>query len=66
MSEEPENKSKTVHTDLEHLAQEQGVKPLDWDLILSGHPLGPEDETADMMIAQIYRWRRDARDRNLP
>ena len=36
------------------------------DQVLSEEPLGPEDETADMMIEEIYRWRREERDRNLP
>jgi hypothetical protein len=57
MSKEADRELKGANAELERLAREQGVKPLDLDQILSEEPLGPEDETADMMIEEIYRWR---------
>jgi len=66
MSKETDRELKDPSAELERLAQEQGVKPLDLDRILKEAPLGPEDETADMMIEEIYRWRREGRDRSLP
>jgi hypothetical protein len=59
MSKEADRELKGANAELERLAREQGVKPLDLDQILSEEPLGPEDETADMMIEEIYRWRRE-------
>jgi hypothetical protein len=66
MSQETDRELKDANAELERLAQEQGVKPLDLDRILAEEPLGPADETADMMIEEIYRWRREGRDRSLP
>jgi len=66
MSKETDRQLKDANAELQRLAQEQGVKPLDLDRILSEGPLGPGDETADMMIEEIYRWRREGRDRSLP
>jgi hypothetical protein len=58
MAKEADSEVRDANAELERLAQEQGVKPLDFDDLLSGPPLGPEDETADMMIEEIYAWRR--------
>jgi len=66
MSKETDREPKDPSAELERLARERGVKPLDLDHILKEAPLGPEDETADMMIEEIYRWRREGRDRSLP
>jgi hypothetical protein len=66
MSKKSNDPYTVANPELQRLAEEQGVKPLDLDAILSQEPLGPEDETADMMIEEIYRWRREGRDRSLP
>jgi hypothetical protein len=50
MAKEADSEVRDANAELERLAKEQGVKPLDFDELLSGPPLGPEDETADMMI----------------
>ena len=61
MSKKSNDPYTVANPEIQRLAEEQGVKPLNLDLILSQEPLGPEDETADMMIEAIYRWRRDCR-----
>jgi len=66
MSKSSDDQPTIASAELQRLADEQGVKPLDLDLILSQEPLGPDDETADMMIEEIYRWRREGRNRGLP
>jgi hypothetical protein len=48
------------------IAEAQGIKPPDLDQILSEEPIVPDDETADMMIEAIYRWRHEGTDRSLP
>jgi hypothetical protein len=58
MAKEADSEVGDANHELERLAQAQGVKPLDSDELLSEPPLGPEDETADMMIEEIYAWRR--------
>jgi len=52
--------------ELAAIAEAQGVKPPDFDRILSEEPIMPDDETADMMIEAIYRWREEKSDRSLP
>jgi hypothetical protein len=66
MPRKADSEVRDTKAELERLAQEQGVRPLDLDEVLSGAPLGPEHETADMMIEEIYRWRGQGRDRSLP
>ena len=66
MAKEADSEGRDANVELERLAQEQRVKPLDFDELLSGPPLGPEDETAAIMIEEIYAWRRQGRDRSLP
>jgi len=48
------------------IAAVQGIKPPDLDQILSEEPIVPDDETADMMIEAIYRWREESEGRSLP
>jgi hypothetical protein len=50
---------------LSELAKAQGVQPIDFDDLIASAPGGPDDETADDMIAAIYEWRRQGRDRSL-
>jgi len=66
MTRKSDDHPTVASAELQRLTEEQGVKPLDLDVILSQGPLGPEDETADMMIEEIYRWRREGRDKSLP
>jgi hypothetical protein len=58
MAKEADSEVRDANTELERLAQEKGVKPLNLDELLSGPPLGQEDEPADMTIEEIYTWRR--------
>ena len=66
MGRQPESENATASAELERLAEQQGVKPVDLDELLSKGPRGLEDETADMMIAAIHQWRSEIADRDLP
>ena len=50
--------------DLEQLAAEQGVRPLQRLEDLRAD-FWPEDETADQIIAAVRKWRREAPDRQV-
>ena len=47
-------------------AEEQGIKPLDWDAIRSKADFWPEDESIDEFIATINEWRSEGRGEDLP
>jgi len=66
MASRSHSESAIANTELARLAEQQGVKPVDLDALLSKGPRGPEDETADMMIEAIRQWRGEKTDRNLP
>jgi hypothetical protein len=51
---------------LQKLAAERGIRPLDFDVILSKADFWPEDESADDFIPAVEEWRRDRRSRDLP
>ena len=55
-----------VSPEVAAIAAAQGITPPDLDQILSEEPIVPDDETADMMIEAIYRWRQESKDRSLP
>jgi hypothetical protein len=59
VSKERDNQARQASEKLLLLAQQQGVKPFDFDAFLSAPPPGPDDETVDEMIDAIYRWRLD-------
>ena len=48
------------------MAEEQGVKPLDFDALLAKADFWPEDESIDEFIATIRRWRDEDEIRDLP
>ena len=47
-------------------AEEQGVKPLDFDALMAKANFWPEDESIDDFIAAIREWRSESRNRELP
>lgn len=47
-------------------AEEQGVKPLDWDALRGKANFWPEDESIDEFIATIKEWRSEGRREDLP
>jgi hypothetical protein len=47
--------------DLLTLASEQGVKPLDFEELMSSPTLWPEEESVDDFIATVRRWRREGK-----
>ena len=52
---------------LQKLAEEQGVKPLDFDALRAKAGFWPEDESIDDFIATIRKWRDEEGDvRELP
>ena len=51
---------------LQKFAAESGIRPLDFDALLSKADFWPEDETADDFIRAVEEWRRDKRSRDLP
>jgi hypothetical protein len=59
MSKGPNNQPLVVSAKVAALAEAQGIKPPDFDRVMSGEPILPEDETADMMIDEIYRSRKE-------
>jgi hypothetical protein len=56
----------TKAAQLEAIAEAQGVKPLDYDRLMSGEPIMPEDETADMLIEAVRLWRKEGTNGNQP
>jgi hypothetical protein len=58
VAREADSEVRDANAEMERLAQEQGVKPLDLAELSVRAASGPEDETADMMIEEIYAWRR--------
>jgi hypothetical protein len=66
MSRKSDDKHMVASAELAAIAEAQGIKPPDLDQILSEEPIVPDDETADMMIEAIYRWRHEGTDRSLP
>jgi hypothetical protein len=60
-----EKNAQFVQHKLAKLAKEQGVKPVAFKALLATAPGGPDDETADDMIASIYEWRRRSVNRSL-
>jgi hypothetical protein len=48
------------------LAEEQGVKPLDFDALLAKADFWPEDESIDDFIAAVQEWRSEGGERELP
>ena len=66
MANRSESEREHASAELALLAEQQGVEPVDLDKLLSEGPRGPEDETADMMIAAIHQWRSEIADRDLP
>ena len=47
-------------------AEDQGIKPLDFDALMAKANFWPEDESIDDFIATIREWRSESRDRELP
>lgn len=47
-------------------AEEQGVKPLDWDALRAKADFWPEDESIDDFIATINELRREGHREDLP
>ena len=47
------------------LAEEQGVKPLDWDDVRAKADFWPEDEDIDEFIASVKQWRSEGLEREL-
>ncbi len=47
--------------DLLTLASEQGVKPLDFEELMSSPTLWPEEESVDDFIATVRTWRSEGR-----
>jgi hypothetical protein len=66
MSRKSDDKRPVADAELMAIVEAQGVKPPDFDQIMSGEPIVPDDETADMMIEAIYGWRKEGTDRSLP
>jgi len=66
MSKKSNDRYTVESPELAAIAEAQGIKPPDMDRIMSEEPIVPDDETADMMIEAIYRWRQEATDRSLP
>lgn len=48
------------------LAEEQGVKPLDFDALLAKADFWPEDENIDDFIAAVQEWRSEGGEREVP
>ncbi|MCI0488424.1 MAG: hypothetical protein L0229_17685 [Blastocatellia bacterium] len=48
------------------MAEEQGVKPLDFDALMVKADFWPEDESVDEFIATIRRWRDEDEIRDIP
>lgn len=48
------------------LAEEQGVKPLDFDALRAKADFWPEDESVDDFIAAVQEWRSEGGERELP
>jgi hypothetical protein len=56
-----------LRRDCQKLAEEQGVKPLDFDALRAKAGFWPEDESIDDFIAKIRKWRDEGGDvRELP
>ena len=51
---------------LELLIEEQGVKPLDIDLLRAMSTVWPEDEAVDEFLAARDFWRRESNHREIP
>jgi hypothetical protein len=66
MARNVDNHTITPEEKLAELARSQGAEPVDFEALIANAPGGPEDETADDMIAAIYAWRRQGPDRSLP
>lgn len=50
---------------LEHIAAEQGVKPLNFEELRKLGEFWPEDESIDDFIAAVREWRRDDPERSV-
>jgi hypothetical protein len=48
------------------LAEEQGVKPLDYNALLKMGGFWPEDEDIDDFVATIRKWRDEGEDQEIP
>lgn len=48
------------------MAEEQGVKPLDFDDLRAKADFWPEDESIDDFIAAVQEWRSEGGERELP
>jgi hypothetical protein len=48
------------------MAEEQGVKPLDFDALRAKADFWPEDESVDDFIAAVQEWRSEGGERELP
>jgi hypothetical protein len=67
MNEIPQTLEQTeALTRLQKLTAGRGIRPLDFDAILSKADFWPEDESADDFIRAVEEWRRDGRSRDLP
>jgi hypothetical protein len=66
MKQDVKKKVQSAQDKLARLAEEQGVKPVDFKALMAAAPGGPDDETADDMITSIYEWRRKSTNRSLP
>ena len=48
------------------MAEEQGVKPLDFDALRAKANFWPDDESIDDFIAAVQEWRSEGGERELP
>ncbi|MGH9823871.1 MAG: hypothetical protein ACREDR_11550 [Blastocatellia bacterium] len=59
MSRNSHNTPFTLIDETDEIARAQGVKPPDFDQLMSGEPILPDDETADMLIEAVRAWRKE-------
>lgn len=65
MSSNSHNTPFALSDEVDEIAKGQGVKPPDFDLLMSGEPILPDDETADMLIEAVRAWRKEGTNGNL-
>ncbi|HKV38209.1 MAG TPA: hypothetical protein VJX67_03270 [Blastocatellia bacterium] len=65
MGNNPSDTPGTKVAKLDAIAAAQGVRPFDFDRLMSGEPVMPEDESADMLIEAVHQWRTESKDRDL-
>ena len=66
LADQPAPEPTEAQRRLMKLAEEQGVKPLDFDALLAKADFWPEDESIDDFIAAVQEWRSEGGERELP